>query len=206
MMETRPEITWEYLIELERACRDVTFNRGHRVIAEMEGHFAAAWTLTQNIDGLHRRAGSQQLIDIHGNLHTLICTRCAWREEVEDYAHLSIPPRCPRCAAIIRPDVVLFGELLPWEKLATLRREMARGFDLVFSVGTSSVFPYIAEPVTQARAEGVLTVEINPARSAVSDVVDLRIAAGAAVALDALWTRYLSLRGDAKVGRSPAIS
>ena len=62
------------MIELERACRDATFNRGHRVIAEKEGHFAAAWTLTQNIDGLHRRAGSKHLIDIHGNLHTLICT------------------------------------------------------------------------------------------------------------------------------------
>ena len=58
MLILRPEITWEYLVELERMCRGLTFNRGHQVIAAMEDHFAAVWTLTQNIDGLHRHAGS----------------------------------------------------------------------------------------------------------------------------------------------------
>src|SRR4051794_35235613 len=86
MMASRPEVTWEYLIELERACRGATCNRGHRVIAAMEGHFAAVWTLTQNVDGLHRRAGSRQIIDIHGDLHVLICTGCDHREEVDDFA------------------------------------------------------------------------------------------------------------------------
>src|SRR3954464_4114235 len=57
MMRRRPEVTWEYLIELERACRGASPNRAHEVIAAMEGHFAAVWTLTQNVDGLHRRAG-----------------------------------------------------------------------------------------------------------------------------------------------------
>jgi NAD-dependent deacetylase len=192
MMRRRPEVTWEYLVELERSCRGATPNRAHRVLAAMEDHFAAVWTLTQNVDGLHRRAGSRRVIDIHGDLHLLVCVRCAHREEVEDYARLGLPPRCPQCGAVVRPDVVLFGEDLPIAKLALLEREIGRGFDLVVSVGTSSVFPYIAGPVVWARSAGIPTLEINPGRSEVSDAVDLRVAAGAAVSLGTLWDRYLS--------------
>ena len=118
--------------------------------------------------------------------------RCDYRESVKDYASLDVPPLCPRCDAFIRPDVVLFGEELPTSKLAILWRELGWGFDLVFSVGTSSVFPYIADPVLRARSAGIPTVEINPGRSEVSDVVDIRIEAGAASALDAIWGRYLA--------------
>jgi NAD-dependent deacetylase len=194
MMRRQPEVTWEYLVELEQSCRGATPNRAHRVLAAMEDHFGAVWTLTQNVDGLHRRAGSRRVIDIHGDLHLLVCTRCKHREEVEDYARLEVPPRCPRCKAMVRPDVVLFGEELPLEKLALLEREIVRGFDLVVSIGTSSLFPYIAGPVLWARSAGIPTVEINPGRSEVSDVVDLRIAAGAALSLGTLWDRYLSRR------------
>src|SRR5512135_285463 len=82
MLAERPDLTWEYLLELERVARGVTFNRGHRVIAEMEDHFRAVWTMTQNVDGLHRRAGSRRVIEVHGDLHELRCTRCAWRATV----------------------------------------------------------------------------------------------------------------------------
>jgi NAD-dependent deacetylase len=194
MMRLRPEVTWEYLVELERTCRGAAPNRAHEVIAAMEGHFASAWTLTQNVDGLHRRAGSRQVIDIHGDLHVLICTRCDYREEADDFAHLEMPPACPRCGAVVRPDVVLFGEELPVEKLALLHLETGRGFDLVFSVGTTSVFPYIAKPILRARSAGIPTVEINPGRTEVSDVVDLKVAAGAALALGTLWDRYHGTR------------
>ncbi|WP_406696013.1 NAD-dependent protein deacylase [Singulisphaera sp. Ch08] len=190
MMRLHPEITWEYLIELERACRGVAPNKAHQVIAAMEQCFAAVWVLTQNVDGLHRRAGSHHVIDIHGDIHLIDCTRCDFREEVDDFAHLDMLPLCPLCNAILRPDVVLFGEELPVEKLERLEREMDLGFDVVFSVGTSSVFPYIAAPVLRARAAGVPTIEINPGRSGVSSVVDLRITAGAALVLGTLWERY----------------
>ena len=190
MLAQRPEITWEYLLELERAGRGATFNRGHQVIAEMEGHFRSVWTMTQNVDGLHRRAGSRQVIEIHGDLHELYCTRCAWCATVADYTHLTMPPRCPGCAAIIRPDVVLFGEELPHAKLATLWRELAVGFDVIFSVGTSSLFDYITDPIHLAHAAGIPTVEINPERTSVSDVVDVKIEGTAAQSLDEIWERY----------------
>jgi NAD-dependent deacetylase len=190
MLKSRPAITWHYLHELERASRGATFNRGHRVIAEMEAHFGGVWTLTQNVDGLHRRAGARNVIDIHGDLHVLFCPRCDYREDVEDYALLPPLPRCPCCFEVLRPDVVLFFEELPAQKLQALERERVRGFDVVFSVGTSSVFPYISEPVQMAHAAGIPTVEIDPGQTSVSHLVDIKIPASAAATLDRLWQRY----------------
>lgn len=92
MLRHRPEITWKYLAAIEQACRGATFNRGHRVIAEMESAFPRVCILTQNVDGFHRLAGSQNVIDIHGDMHHLFCMECTYREEVEDYRDLNWPP------------------------------------------------------------------------------------------------------------------
>src|SRR5262245_49364619 len=151
MFAQRPEWTWKYLRQIEQACRGAKFNRGHAVIAEMEHHFPRVWTLTQNVDGFHRDAGSRQVIAIHGDLHQIRCTACPWRETVSDFAHLSDVPRCGRCSAVLRPDVVLFGEMLPAAGLRELKHQIREGFDCVFSVGTTSVFPYISFPVEVAR-------------------------------------------------------
>lgn len=188
MLSLRPELTWGHLTRIEAACRGATFNRGHQVIAEMEAHFGHVWTLTQNVDGFHHKAGTRNLIDIHGSLHDVLCTACNFRDRVEDYQHfVDLPPRCPDCSSLLRPDVVLFGEMLPMQKLETLYREAALGFDLVFTVGTSSGFPYIVEPIVQAKRWGIPTVEINPGRTEVSNMVDYKIEDRAAIVLDALW-------------------
>ncbi len=192
MLRTRPELTWKYLVQIGRATQGKTFNRAHQVIAEMERHFERVWTLTQNIDGFHRRAGSRNLIEIHGDMHELFCTRCAFRVHFDEFCELAIPPRCPECRAVLRPDVVLFGETLPEAKLARLYAELDEGFDMVFSIGTTSVFPYIVQPVLLARCTGRTTVEINPGESRVSHLVDIRIPLGAALALDAIWTQFLA--------------
>jgi NAD-dependent deacetylase len=85
--------------------------------------------------------------------------------------------------------VVLFNEMLPTSAVAALERELRRGFDLVVSIGTTSVFPYIAAPVELARRAGRDTVEINPGTTAVSHVVAHRVRTRAAVALEAIWQR-----------------
>ncbi|HEX7581437.1 MAG TPA: Sir2 family NAD-dependent protein deacetylase, partial [Thermoanaerobaculia bacterium] len=157
------------------------------ILALLEGRIPRCVVLTQNVDGFHLRAGSREVIEIHGNLHELVCTACPWRERVADYGALTIPPACPRCGAVVRPDVVLFGEMLPHEAVDRLERELETGFDAVFTIGTTSVFPYIAAPVSLARARGVPTVEINPSASEVSELVDIRIRAGARDALSAVW-------------------
>ena len=190
MIRRRPELTWKYLGQIEQAARGARFNRAHQVIAEMESHFERVWTLTQNIDGLHRQASAKNVLEIHGSLHDLLCTQCEWHQTVADYAALNLPPRCPQCQAILRPGVVLFGETLPCETVELLYSQLDVGFDAVFSIGTTSVFPYIAGPVESASRRGWATIEINPAVTRVSRLVDIKLSMRAAEAMDSIWTRY----------------
>jgi len=185
MMKRDPALCWKYIMQVERACHGAQPNRGHGAIAELERYVNQVWVLTQNVDGLHHAAGSTRVIDIHGDVRRLFCTSadCDWEQRTDDYAGLDIPPRCPQCSAIVRPDVVLFGEMLPLDKVARLREQLQRGFDAVLSVGTTSVFPYIAEPVLLARRQGALTVEINPATTQVSGLVEVKLCCGAGEAL-----------------------
>ena len=100
------------------------------------------------------------------------------------------PPRCPQCRAIVRPGVVLFGETLPRETVESMYDQLDAGFDAVFSIGTTSVFPYIAGPVEAARRRGWATIEINPAATRVSRLVDIKLPMRAAEAMEAIWTRH----------------
>jgi len=186
----RPGVTWKYIARIEAASRGRTPNRAHEVIAAMEPLFDRVCVLTQNVDGFHAAAGSTNVIPIHGNLHDLRCTSCSYRTSVPDYAGLELPPTCPSCGAMIRPGVVLFGEQLAASEVERLVHELELGFDIVFSVGTTSVFPYIAQPVLQAKSRGVPTVEINPEETVLTGVFDVHIAGRAANVLDDLWRRY----------------
>ena len=96
---------------------------------------------------------------------------------------------CPDCGAVIRPDVVLFGEMLPMAAVSTLQAQLDRGFGLVFSIGTSSLFPYIQAPVWELGARGARTVEVNPSVTDLSGVVTWKLPLGAAAALGALEAR-----------------
>ena len=185
MLEANPAITWKYLHQIEHSCRGARFNDAHAIIAKWQDHFEVC-VLTQNIDGFHRDAGSRNLIEIHGDIHDLYCTRCDYATTVADYSGLTFPPACPQCHALVRPRVVLFGEVLPTHAVQHLYRELDQGFDLVFSIGTTSVFPYIAGPVVQASQMGIPTVEINPGDTNVTRFVDYKLAAGAAASLRAI--------------------
>ncbi len=190
MLRSNPDLTWKYLAQIAEAASGATFNRAHEIIAEMEQFFPRVWTLTQNVDGFHRQAGSNKVIEIHGNMHSLSCLNCPEKIFVNEIRELEFPPRCPNCECVVRPDVVLFGEALQEESLRRLRREMEMGFGAVFSVGTSSLFPYIQEPLLAAKRWGAPTIEINPVETPVSHLADYRIPLGAATALDAIWSKF----------------
>ncbi len=185
MLRRQPALVWKYLARMEQACRGHHCNAAHRFIAAVEAWRDEVWTLTQNVDGFHRQAGSQRLIEIHGRIHELTCTRCGEQREVESYVGLSIPPPCP-CGGMLRPQVVLFGEMLPARELALYEQAMASAPELIFTIGTTSVFPYIAAPVIQARRDGVPVVEINPGPSEVSDFARYRWRCGAVACCGAL--------------------
>lgn len=193
MFERHPERVWKHVHEIELACRGAKPNRGHEVIAALEQKIPRVVVVTQNVDGFHRDAGSTNVIELHGDIHVLRCTNCRWRERVADFSRLTLPPKCPQCRALVRPDVVLFGEALPADPFTRLEQELGAGFDIVFSVGTTAMFPYIARPILLAKSEGKPTVEINPGQTDLSDVVDFRVKAPARTALRALWIAYKSL-------------
>jgi NAD-dependent deacetylase len=186
VFQRRPEITWQHIAQIEKAVRGAQPSAAHRLIAALAERFEVV-VLTQNVDGLHRAAGSPDIIDIHGDCHELLCTRCTHRETRLSYEELPLPPYCPRCGAIVRPDVVLFEEMLPTDKLDRLLRELGRGFDAYFSIGTSSLFPYISQPMVDAARRGLLSVEINPEHTPVSELAGFRFPCSAGRALAAIF-------------------
>ena len=188
MFHRHPALTWKYLLEIERACRGAAPNNAHRFMAALEA-LCEVWVMTQNVDGFHTDAGSRQVIELHGRLRELVCTGCENRENAADFEGLRLPPRCAHCGAVLRPEVVLFGEALPARAVALYQRQWLLGFDLVFAVGTSAGFGYILDPVVAARRRGAVTVEINPDRTPLSDRVTHRVACGARVATAALAER-----------------
>jgi NAD-dependent deacetylase len=188
VFRSRPEITWKYMAQVERGAHGKTFNAAHAAIAEIERRWPRVWTLTQNIDGFHTAAGSRNVIEIHGTMYRIRCEHCGAQQEIRDYRQLpTIPPPCSGCHQDMRPDVVLFGEMLPTEAVSVLQRELQIGFDLVVSVGTSSIFPYIMAPVMEARRQGIPTIEINPSKTTeISRWVDIHVQAGAAAAFQGI--------------------
>ena len=210
MFRSRPEITWKYMLQLGFAIAQHQPNDAHRIIAKWEKRLAEQGgkvvVLTQNIDRYHHAAGSENVYEFHGSLGTLDCTGCAWSESFDlDTDILDrlkelqevLPPRCPECNAVIRPRVVLFEEMLPRKVIEKFQREFdnGNGFDLVFSVGTSGMFPYITGPVRLAASKGIPTVEINPVESDLSHFVAFHLPMGAAEALREIDGRWQTTAG-----------
>lgn len=182
-----PALTWKHIFRIESACRGAGPNAGHRALALLQERFESLYVITQNVDGFHRRAGSDPVVEMHGNIDELYCTVCGRREAVADFSHIdTLPPHCSECGGVVRPNVVLFGEALPPAALAGYERALADAPDAVLSIGTTAVFPYIAGPVFDAAQRGAATLEINPGDSEVSGIVDIRVRERAADALPAL--------------------
>jgi len=190
MFERDPALTWKYIAQIEAACRGAAPNRGHAVLAEWTSRFERLCVLTQNVDGFHRIAGSDDVIEMHGNIHGLSCVACRHRTRVDDYAGLgALPPRCEICGGVLRPDVVLFGEMLPARAVTRYERALSDGFDVVMSIGTTAVFPYIAAPVREAWQSGHGTIEINPQPTDISRFCHAIMRAPAARVLERLSER-----------------
>jgi NAD-dependent deacetylase len=178
MLQRDPALCWKYLAELGKACLGAEPNAGHFAIAELQRRKPECWLLTQNIDGYHRAAGSppQRLIEIHGELAPLYCQSCGTVDpELAEHLNRPLPPKCRRCDGVLRPPVVLFEEMLPEAAINSLYTELRSGFAVVLSIGTSSSFPYIVEPVLRTRQAGGFTAEINPTRTDLSDAVDVHL-------------------------------
>jgi len=179
-----PELVWEWYEWRRGLVRNAEPNAAHRALARLDD----AVVVTQNIDGLHARAGSRDVIELHGNLFRVRCVR---EETTRDAAAEleEIPPRCD-CGALLRPDVVWFGEMLPDEAVARATRAM-READLVLVIGTSGVVYPAAGLVALCMGT---TIEINPQASALSSACTFAISETAAVAAPPLVDAILEAR------------
>ena len=161
-----PHLVWNWYQWRRKLVAEAEPNPGHRALAELERRIPEFTLVTQNVDGLHARAGSRNVIELHGSI---LRSKCSLEDEVaEPEEHDdSVPPLCPHCGAFLRPDVVWFGEMLPPGAFEAAS-EAARGCDLFLSIGTSSlVYPAASLPF-EALENGATLVEINPSETPLS--------------------------------------
>ena len=178
-----PKLVWEwYAWRRERvaACRP---NAAHRALAALDARTPEFLLATQNVDGLHPQAGSRRMVELHGSLWRLRCTECAGVRERRDVLR-ELPPRCD-CGALLRPDIVWFGEPLP-RHLLEQAFAAAREADVVIVAGTSSlVYPAAALPEAAVWA-GAFVIEVNPERTPLSAKAAVSIRGRAAEVLPLL--------------------
>lgn len=187
-----PMLVWEWYAWRREIMRRAQPNPAHHALAEVESQFASRpgmkFTLvTQNTDGLHERAGSRNVIRLHGSVWELCCTECGAERWDESVPLDPFPPRCA-CGVLLRPGVVWFGEPLPaqaWTRAA----EAASSADVFLVIGTSAlVWPAASLPL-QARQKGARLVEINPVPTPLSEFADLVLTGKAGEILGGLRSR-----------------
>lgn len=172
-----PRLVWEWYAWRRELVARVQPNAAHHALAEMAERVPQFTLVTQNVDGLHQRAGSRDVLELHGNIARTKCFEedtvvTEWAETGE------VPPRCPRCGGMLRPDVVWFEEMLPAEALETaIARSSA--CDVFLCIGTSALVYPAAELPLRALESGAVVVEINPNPTALTEKTD-HVLAGAA--------------------------
>jgi NAD-dependent deacetylase len=183
-----PKLVWDWYAWRRVLVTRAQPNAGHRALAAMEEHLARGGgefaLITQNVDGLHAAAGSVRVVELHGNIRRVKCSR--EHVVVEDWGERGHDvPRCGRCGAYLRPDVVWFEEALP--RAALQRAEAAaRSCELFLAVGTSAEVYPAAGLAHHARACGATIAEINPDATPLSAIADHVVHAAAGTALPAL--------------------
>ena len=182
--ERDPRLVWEWYEWRRGLVRRAAPNPGHLALAEIERRVPSFSIATQNVDGLHQRAGSENVLELHGSIMRSKCSVEGVQAEPRPDGE-SIPPSCPGCGAFLRPDVVWFGEALP-EDVFAAASAAARNCDVFLSVGTSSlVYPAASLPSEAARSGAVL-VEVNVDETPKTPLMDYSLRGRAGEVLPAL--------------------
>lgn len=184
----QPEKSWKMLGELLAVCGRAAPNSAHYGLARLEGMGLLRAVITQNVDRLHVAAGSRRVIEYHGNLEELVCVSC-WRSYPtrERWAIGGAAPRCD-CGEILKPNIVMFGEPIPW--IAQERaEEEARTCGVLLVIGTSAQVAPACDIPRIAKKSGAVVVEINPEETHLtSTVTDVRVPGQASGVVERLLT------------------
>jgi NAD-dependent deacetylase len=157
-----PRLVWEWYAMRRTAVASAKPNAGHVALARLGSLVPRLTLITQNVDGLHERAGSSDIVELHGNITRVKCSRDGGIET--EWSESEIPPPCPRCGAPLRPDVVWFGEMLPVDALRRAQ-EAAETCDLFLSIGTSNIVEPAASLPWMAAQAGATVIVVNPDRA-----------------------------------------
>lgn len=181
-----PRLVWEWYQMRQLEIKKATPNPAHETIAEMEGHYPSFHVLTQNIDGMHERAGSRNVIELHGSIWRMRCERDGLVIGIVEPVK-EIPPLC-QCGSLLRPDVVWFGEQLD-DAVMDEASQVAAKSDVMFVVGTSAVvYPAAALPILTKNSGG-LVIEVNVERTEISRYADLSVLGLAGEVMPVLWAK-----------------
>jgi len=169
-----PRKVWEMLSEMVSVCGFAAPNAAHKGLAALEEMGIVRAVITQNVDGLHQAAGSRRVIEYHGNLDELICVYCWKRYPTRERWAPGSVPRCD-CRKILKPNVVLFGEPIPWAAQVQAEEE-ARTAGVLVVVGTSAQVSPACDIPRIAKESGAAVVEINPEATPLSgNVTDIHL-------------------------------
>ena len=179
---SNPELVWDWYQHRRDIINNSLPNPGHYAIAELQDLFDNFTLVTQNVDRLHQRAGSKDVLELHGNIIDNYCIKC--RHPYEDLIDSNVKemPKCRQCGGLIRPAVVWFGEMLPEEVLINAERASKKS-DVFFTIGTSAeVYPAANHPLI-AKTSGALVIEINPNITSISHYLDYSFRMQSGIAL-----------------------
>ena len=174
-----PKLVWEWYEDRRKNILSVKPNEGHFAISQME-EFKDVVVLTQNIDGLHQRSGSTNVLELHGSIIRIKCTVCDFIDNITENFE-SLPPKC-KCGSMLRPDVVWFGEPLPQNIWQSAIKE-ASICDVMIIVGTSLVVSPANTLPVYAKQNGAILIEVNPEKTVMSNDMALSIQATSAEVL-----------------------
>jgi NAD-dependent deacetylase len=166
-----PRLVWEWYEWRRDLVRRAAPNPGHLALVEIENKLPRFTLITQNVDGLHAEAGSQNILELHGNIQRTKCLEenvivSSWEPSGD------VPPRCPYCGGLLRPDVVWFGEMLP-EKTLQEAVQAAEECDVFLSIGTSGIVHPAASLPYLAQRRGAVLIEVNPDETVLTAQADI---------------------------------
>ena len=173
--ERDPKLSWEFYQERRAKLVEVAPNAGHVALAAFQRRRPDTALITQNVDALHREAGTEQLIEMHGCIWDVRCIECRYQEE-NRHVDLQLPPRCPDCGALLRPDVMWFGEAYDQQMMGDILAYLSRG-GVMLVVGTSGHVHPAADFAGFARQKGAFCIEINPNGSLIESDMDALVRA-----------------------------
>ena len=202
-IKEKPKVVWDFYQYRLNKMSDAKPNPGHYALAKLQDYKSSVPIITQNIDDLHEQAGSKDVIHLHGRINSYKCiANCKGDPTPIDISSISYddktqPPHCPHCGEFVRPNVVLFGELLPDVEL-NRAEELSLNCDLMIVIGTSGLVSPADSLPKKAKRNNATIIEINPAYSMITRVADLKIEAPSGIIMPQIIAALETLQQGTK--------